>query len=319
MHTCRTTWLSVYLLTLSATATLAAEAKSTASGFAPVTVDCDRDYQLLKRALWTAERGARLFEPDLLGFTMADYLRNHILTADIEGPLRAQRTLCRRQIANDDPAATHTLVAIRDTVSVQQEKLADIVSMVFRYRTVLQHRDAWHRIAARLPAAQPPTELAVLERQAAAQLAAGEFSALQSVTFKAMILSYSDSRQQLARKLVEMPPSDDPQAHWTRYAACGDSRPSSQNAFAKLVRGSEPQYPETARRGSQDGRTLIRVEVDERGCPQQAWVTISSGWPMLDSAVLDWMETARFLPGERNGKPVSSTPGVQFVFAFAEP
>jgi TonB family protein len=44
------------------------------------------------------------------------------------------------------------------------------------------------------------------------------------------------------------------------------------------------------------------VLVATTGCATSYAIANSSGWPALDDAALDWIETTSFIPAERDGK-----------------
>ena len=68
-------------------------------------------------------------------------------------------------------------------------------------------------------------------------------------------------------------------------------------------------YPPEAIRAGAEGRTVVRVTVDEHGTPSQCYVAISAGHAALDTATCNLaMSRGRFTPGrDARGHALSST------------
>ena len=80
-----------------------------------------------------------------------------------------------------------------------------------------------------------------------------------------------------------------------------------------LVKGSplyhrnpKPPYPNLARRRGWQGTVVLAVTVSEKGSANQVAVHTSSGYELLDSAASDTVSTWHFLPGKKNGQPVTT-------------
>jgi periplasmic protein TonB len=71
-----------------------------------------------------------------------------------------------------------------------------------------------------------------------------------------------------------------------------------------LVRTIQVPYPAAARRLGKEGTVRVLVEVGTDGAVISDEIYSSSGNRMLDSAALDAVKKARFLPALKNGRPV---------------
>lgn len=77
---------------------------------------------------------------------------------------------------------------------------------------------------------------------------------------------------------------------------------------------SEPIYPPLARRMGEEGKTVLRVELDETGRVVSARVVTSSGSSRLDGAALAAVKNWQCNPAQRDGKPISAVAMQPFNF-----
>jgi protein TonB len=71
-----------------------------------------------------------------------------------------------------------------------------------------------------------------------------------------------------------------------------------------------------SRRAGEQGRVVLRVELDERGSVTQASVATSSGLPRLDDAALSAVRQWRCNPASRGGVPVRAVALQPFNFVL---
>jgi protein TonB len=64
-----------------------------------------------------------------------------------------------------------------------------------------------------------------------------------------------------------------------------------------------PEFPASAVREGQSGVTTLETCVTAEGQLADIHVVQSSGFPVLDTAALDWARGAKFTPAEINGEP----------------
>ncbi len=79
---------------------------------------------------------------------------------------------------------------------------------------------------------------------------------------------------------------------------------------------SAPAYPPLSRRLGEEGKVLLRVELDEQGNVGSARVATASGFPRLDEAALAAVKTWRCNPARRDGQPVRAVALQPFKFVL---
>jgi protein TonB len=77
-----------------------------------------------------------------------------------------------------------------------------------------------------------------------------------------------------------------------------------------------PKYPPISRRLGEQGRVLVRVQVDPAGQPVRVELDQSSRYPRLDGAALEAVRHWRFAPARRGERPVSAWVLVPVVFSL---
>tara|TARA_Y100001936_G_scaffold249272_1_gene299202 strand:- start:31032 stop:31715 length:684 start_codon:yes stop_codon:yes gene_type:complete len=79
---------------------------------------------------------------------------------------------------------------------------------------------------------------------------------------------------------------------------------------------SPPSYPALSRRLGEEGKLVLRVELDKKGRVSEASVAESSTYKRLDDAALAVVKTWRCNPALRNGKPVRAIALQPFNFVL---
>ena len=79
---------------------------------------------------------------------------------------------------------------------------------------------------------------------------------------------------------------------------------------------SPPSYPSLSRRLGEEGKLVLRVELDENGHVSTASVVESSSYKRLDEAALAAVKTWRCNPSLRNGQPVRAVALQPFNFVL---
>jgi protein TonB len=79
---------------------------------------------------------------------------------------------------------------------------------------------------------------------------------------------------------------------------------------------SAPAYPPLSRRLGEEGKLMLRVELDEKGYVSVARVVTSSGFKRLDDAAMAAVKTWRCTPPVREGQPVRAIALQPFNFVL---
>lgn len=77
-----------------------------------------------------------------------------------------------------------------------------------------------------------------------------------------------------------------------------------------------PAYPPLSRRLGEEGKVVLRVELDEQGAVSAARVATGSGFARLDEAALAAVKTWRCNPARRDGQPVRAVALQPFKFVL---
>lgn len=75
-----------------------------------------------------------------------------------------------------------------------------------------------------------------------------------------------------------------------------------------------PRYPPQSRRFGEEGKVVLRVELDAQGGVSVAQIATASGFARLDEAALAAVKTWRCTPALRDGHPVRAVALQPFVF-----
>ncbi|MEZ5615606.1 MAG: TonB family protein [Rhodocyclaceae bacterium] len=90
---------------------------------------------------------------------------------------------------------------------------------------------------------------------------------------------------------------------------------SSELAVSCPERGA-PVYPPISRRLGEEGKVVLRVELDEQGRVSSARVSTASGFSRLDAAALAAVKAWRCTPARRDGQPVRAVALQPFRFVL---
>lgn len=101
----------------------------------------------------------------------------------------------------------------------------------------------------------------------------------------------------------------------TANAAPAIAEPMQAPRFdADYLHNPAPPYPRVSRDLGEEGRVLLRVQVDESGRALQVLVDTGSGFSRLDRAAREAVQNWRFVPAKRGNQPVSGWVKVPVVF-----
>jgi serine protease Do len=133
--------------------------------------------------------------------------------------------------------------------------------------------------------------------------------------------AYVRERAYLARRVVASASGS-----WTyRKRTAGCPAPATATSGKAVPRVSvishslDEYYPTAMRRLSVEGTVILSVKVSAEGCVAEAAVAGSSGADSLDSAAMEWVYTATFLPAEKGGKPADGITSLAVAFKLTSP
>lgn len=98
-------------------------------------------------------------------------------------------------------------------------------------------------------------------------------------------------------------------------SSAGLSGPAGGGDIAQLS-APAPVYPAEAKRRGQEGRVVVRAEIDTDGLPRNVAVETSSGFKALDDAAVEAVKTWRFRNG--SGRSVEITAPIRFALRADE-
>jgi TonB family protein len=83
----------------------------------------------------------------------------------------------------------------------------------------------------------------------------------------------------------------------------------------------ESFFPRDALERGEQGAVVLRLRLDQKGCPTAAAIVVHSGVASLDAAAMQWFEASRFAPASSNGRAIESEYTLKLAFKLedAEP
>ncbi len=82
--------------------------------------------------------------------------------------------------------------------------------------------------------------------------------------------------------------------------------PKTVTTGIAYLQAPQPAYPPISRRMGEEGKTVLRVLVSDKGRPERVEVQTGSGFPRLDEAARQAVLRALFKPFMEEGKPVAA-------------
>jgi TonB family protein len=83
---------------------------------------------------------------------------------------------------------------------------------------------------------------------------------------------------------------------------------------APVFLGGKPSYPWLSRRNSEEGKVLLRIQVNTQGKATIVQIKRSSGSARLDNAAVNHVKKNAFTPAQRDGNPIIAWKELRFVF-----
>jgi TonB family protein len=262
--------------------------------------DFDQSLTRFKRDIWNVQRLTSMFGRDFRGRMLNDDLRDFVLPKATEAELQKQRTLVEKQIRARHPDAQNSLRDLNRIVIDENSRLDIIFMHRLQFRQLAHHRDLWRENSERAPNYRTPKNIERLELEAVTRLNAGQFAEVIDQVYPALQRAYAAERNQLEKY---QPVTVGAKTYYSRRTPCGEpAKGTTGKPYPALANKSFPQYPDESRRSGEEGNVLVNVLVSDTGCATSYAIASSSGWPALDDAALDWLETVSFKPALTDGK-----------------
>lgn len=77
-------------------------------------------------------------------------------------------------------------------------------------------------------------------------------------------------------------------------------------------------YPESARQAHEQGTVKLEFTITQDGAVANATVLKSSGFPDLDDAALEAVQTWRYKPAQQDGKPIAVVSAANIKFQLTD-
>jgi TonB family protein len=131
-------------------------------------------------------------------------------------------------------------------------------------------------------------------------------------------MAYVEERGEIARMHSNQEPATYIESKGVCVHSPEKSSPSDKPALAKQPHFPADFYPMAARKASVEGYVILAVQVDAEGCAHKKGLVMSSGSDALDEAALSFIDSAEFLPAQRNGTRVAGTYKTNIRFRLSD-
>lgn len=187
--------------------------------------------------------------------------------------------------------------------------------------TIVHDRDLWHAFLTRNHLADStPHSADVLSAESSydkVMRQAAFPTADWATQAKALDKAYLDERKRLANQAARTATN---LTYHARTSPC--PAPATQTSGKPTARVGEitsslsEYYPRQLQIDGVEGLVVLSIKVARSGCETEAAVAGSSGSDDFDDAALRWVETATFLPAEKDGQPTDSVMRLGVAFAL---
>ena len=170
---------------------------------------------------------------------------------------------------------------------------------------------------------QPAPEAAPEPKQ---EPAPAKLKPVKKPEFKPEIKRLATKAPQLPEPAPVVQPDPEPVVEQEVFPEPVAKVPSRQMEMGPVTLSSElsvscpkltaPTYPAISRRMGEEGKLVLRVELDESGHIDEAQVIDSSGYARLDNAALEAVKNWQCRPSMRNGQPVRAIALQPFNFVL---
>ncbi|MBC7983175.1 MAG: energy transducer TonB [Candidatus Obscuribacterales bacterium] len=284
---------------------------------AATLADWDLAWLRLRKNIWDTQHIAVIFERDLRDRRFSEDLRDYVLTAGNEKGIRAQRADAEKAATLGDQATVDKiLIELNQALHLERKRLNDVGEhwVVFN-ELIARHRVLWQKASSAKVGYQTPPDIVQLETKLVTQLNLGNFYETLAPLYGELMQAYTAERSRLLQGQPKLSGNNDNLIFYPRRTRCAaPATATSSGVLPRLTTNTFPNYPVASKQAYQTGTVMTAILVGIDGCVSRYAISSSSGWPALDDAALEWLETAAFLPGEENGKAAQRYVNLPLVF-----
>jgi TonB family protein len=264
---------------------------------------------------------------DRLGHTLKDDLLQNVLPPEVQTHLETLNQAAATDLrAGDLPGAQLNVTSLRRELATEIERFQAIVDYwkevpEMPLPTLSVRSDALGALGiGPLPRSK---EAAELQAQFDQQIAARDFTTAMRVSRPKYTEAAKRARAEEAEQILAGIDSGALKAPLSIVPArrCSPTKETSHADLPTIrVRSMAPTieyYPKKLASKGIVGSPEVFIVVNDGGCPERSVLIMSSGYPEMDSAALQYVADGSYLPAEKDGMPARS--GFSFRVYFSPP
>jgi TonB family protein len=280
-------------------------------------VEWDEAWTLLRQQIWSTQNFSLATETDLRGRHTSDDVRDYVLSTTTTQLILEKRAAIDQLTSAGKLTEAQTLLAECIVIfKAEVTHLSNIMNYWMMFDTLLApHRERWQHHSKFETNYRVPERISQDEATLVAALKTGRFDEVDQIV-RDLVSAYaaeSNRLHQLAATHIDASTL----VYYPRRTQCpAVAQQTSGNSTPKLISNSLPDYPAEAKRVYKEGVVNLKMNIDATGCVTAVAIALSSGWPDIDDAALDWIETLQFRPAEQEGKAQSSNVALPLRFTL---
>ncbi len=255
--------------------------------------------------VWIAAQPAG--ERDFRGRTLREDLERWVASPDSRQSIDA---LVDRALDSRYPAdARQYLVQAQSELTAGAAHTTAIMEYWQRHLPAPYWRRYWRSLfEANGAAAETPDPMLVsIEKRMTAAMDKGDFAAA-SRDASDLLAVFETARDRVTNRFAKE--LRDSARYQARKSPCVQGPAAGDfSEHARIVRGEsiDKFYPAKAISSGEQGSVVLRARIVASGCAPEVAVVVHSGVPSLDTAALQWFESAQFSPATEHGVPIESS------------
>jgi TonB family protein len=284
--------------------------------------DWDEVTSSLAKLVESAHAADAALGQDVDGHTLGQYADDWLMTQDVQQQLAAlKETALAQEAAGDTGRLKKTLDETNRILAAQRHRAIVLVQYSFLLDRLLSHQALIDALAARAAPGEKAASLRTtttlaqgMQERLIRALNIDDAKAQREVEERwagdvgRVLDSYNAERLRLAGivSASERAQAIAPRGRDRRVPCPPQPKRTSGRSEPAIDRASvfAPEYPVTSRRMSYSGTVVLTFHVSASGCMTRSEIYKTTGVDELDDAALAWGEAIRFMPAEKDGKPV---------------